>query len=213
MSWIVQALAWAYWLPSGPPVLDFATNFLGSWLSVSWSHTCSWFWRVLVVGACCLSGAITWVTYNWVAMTLLQSYSVPWFQSSSLYILVNPPVWSYNIIVTGSDWSNKYITSASFIWCNSTQPETSWQSYNGWSVNFSITNSSTVNNCYHYAVVSTSIHPNTFSAWANTSILSQDGWRIAWFWRNTLVSPAWSSTIGWTSSNGTENCVLSVMIK
>lgn len=166
--------------------------------SITWSHTCSWTNRILVVGVVWpFNDTVTWVTYNWVAMTqvwkIRSSANAAWTYT---YILVNPSSWANNVVVSSSVWTSFYCSATSYNWAKqSSQPDaftvSSEQTTTSYTQSVSVVNS----NCWlHWFFVTNS--PNQ-SAWAWYTIrAASDNFRytiwdsngVVWTWAQTMTA-------------------------
>ena len=108
------------------PVFDAAgpANQFTNATSLTFSHTCSGSDRILFVGAM-LDGSSppTGVTYNGVAMTLVDSVSFSWgAKNQSLWRLIAPATGANNVVISRASASNIFGTSLSLTNVDSTTP-------------------------------------------------------------------------------------------
>lgn len=79
--------------------------------------------RVLVVSAMTQGGSVTGVTFNSVAMTLLDSQNTTaGAQFASIYYLINPPVGTYNVVVSASGASYTFAANCDYTGVDQTTP-------------------------------------------------------------------------------------------
>lgn len=170
----------------------------------TFSHTCTWANRVLVVHTSSNAGQVSSVTYNWVALTKAIDITHTWLWFSGLWYLVNPTTWTNTISITGA-WSTYYIwNAASYTWVDTVNPLNGTYSINGTSSTFTSIITSTINNCWHICWMRYSGATITWSLtwWAGTTIRSDAALNDCIADGNWPVTPAGSNTL---TINGTSS--------
>lgn len=179
---------------SVPITVDTTSNFTETyhwyWVPYTWSHTCSWNNRILFVNI--KDWVPSSVTYNWVWLTMIASTSVYWVFSHSLWYLINPPTWTYQVSVTVQSTWNWVASAVSYNWVSQTSPITTYNNASNWAWAMANTLTSTVDNSWHILWIWAD--NVSITAWANTT-LRNSNWKSAILDWNWPITPAWSNTI------------------
>ena len=164
-----------------------------TWTTHTWSHTCSWTDRILIVSHYNPQGTdnVTGVTYNWVAMTRIAFLNVTGVDSIWLYYLLNPSTGANNVVVTTSSSVTAYSDSTSYTWVGWLDTSvTNWPTSTT-----SMTTSITTwrDNCWlvwsfrSLSSSATAWTATTFRSWVNASMEIWDS--------NGAKTPAWSYSL------------------
>lgn len=100
-------------MPLAIDAASSASDFTGTIATLTWSHTCTGSNRALIVAIndCSNPGAITGVTYNGVAMTLVESLQAT-FSLVQLYALSNPDPGAHDIVATMGSAGDSHVGGA-----------------------------------------------------------------------------------------------------
>lgn len=181
-----------------------------NWTTCTWSHTCSWSDRLLIVWTygyftSWWPRAVTWVTYNWVALTNISS--INWTADSvtqwtELWYLVAPATWANNIVITWS-WNAQYASGSwiSYTWVNQSSPIDSYatgqsSSTGSWSQS-SLTLTTTVvdSNCWlTWFITARSVNP---TAWTWTTLRGQNTSTVSTWWDSNGTVSTGSRSLVW----------------
>lgn len=173
--------------------------------TLSFSHTCSWTNRILIVWFYTWDGTnnISSVTYWGTAMTLWASCVL----SNYLYIyyLINPPTWANTVLVTKGNpqWIEGFsisYTGASQVWINVTWTNTASSN------TLTVSATTTVPNCWVTWVFADTTG-YLIGAWSWTTLRWQARavyWVMVWDsnwpvsqWSTSLACTAWSTNLRW----------------
>jgi hypothetical protein len=167
--------------------------------SLTFSHTCTGLYRLLVVGV--IAGAsdiVTGVTYGGVAMTRIAVRNNG-NSTSYLYYLLNPPSGANNVVVTTSASASIFAQAASFTNVSQTgQPVASVTNATSASTACANTLTTTEDNCIHIATFAV----DAFGVTSITNGTSLAGAYMAYS-NPLLITPAGSHTM--TGNSGGNN--------
>jgi hypothetical protein len=173
---------------------------LGSWTTstntLTISHTITE-WNNRILFAIIPESRATTITsakFNWVDMTLLNSWSYS-TQVTFIYYLKSPPVWTYDLtIVMWASLQYRYIWSLDLKWVDLIN--TFWNgvalTWNTWTSNYNVSMASTVNN---------SLFLETHATWWTVS--DPGSWQTVYsWWANRLwaykfITTVWTQTLNW----------------
>jgi len=135
--------------------IAFDSSSFDSWTSGTThtlSHTCTGSNRLLVVTAYLWSPSdlITWITYNWVAMTRISWINNWTTESNYMYYLLAPSTGANNIVATTSSSQTVILQNASYTWVSATwQPNvTNTSSFASRTTSLETFVTTTVDNCW-----------------------------------------------------------------
>lgn len=149
---------------------DAVTNTANvSATSLTFSHTCTGSNRILFVGV--LGVDVTGITYNGVAMSLVNSGNGVAGINLYLYILVNPASGTNNVVVTQN--TNGFLDASSTSYtgaAQSGQPDNKGTNFSVSGASNTVTVTTVADNCWLVSVSRDQNNNGTISAGANTTI-------------------------------------------
>ena len=174
--------------------------------SITFSHTCTWSNRILFVATANNGWVnITWVTYNWVAMTQI-STSISNGAPSKMYLwyLIAPATWANNVVVTASASCSMIAEVSSYTWAKqSWQPDSSVQNWPTTTTSWTQTTTTVADNCW-IIMAGMWRTGNAVTAWSNTFVRAPVEILLAGMFladTNGLQTPAGSKSLNVTSSS------------
>jgi len=179
---IVQSLIGGFSAVSIPIAFD-AQSYWAIWSSntLTVSHTTTGLNRILLVAVSINNSWTTgiWCTYGWVAMTEISAVgyqqSTPWNAASFyVYSIINPTIWTNNIVLTASSSSFQlWLIWTSYTWTNqTTQPDVvgSTSQSNATSITKSVTVVSS--NCWQWGATNNVASITNETTWTLTGNLT-----------------------------------------
>lgn len=194
--------------------LDAVTskNRVATTSSITWTHTCTGTNLILFV-AVQLTGettdALTAITYNGVAMTLINNTgSISGSGFGYLYYLLNPATGANTVSVTKSNSvSGIEAVSASYTGVKqSGQPDSHTTNTTPTSLTTSLSTISIADNCWGIAYnINNQWSTASLTATGTNTTRGTTAWSGALGDTNGVIHPAGSVTMGWTGPSGTAN--------
>ena len=106
---------------------------VNAWTTMTVSHTCTWTDRAIVVNVGTDWDKVSWVTYAWVSLTLVWSYTADGSGNwTTCWVLTNPSSWANNVVITTSVSATIMCEIASYTWVDQWSPV--WSSITNWPI-------------------------------------------------------------------------------
>ena len=172
--------------------------------SYSFSHTCTGSNRLLVVS---VNGngtdTITGITYNSVAMTLVDKQATPTDRWNYTFYLLNPDTGAHNVTVTSSGaFTGSAATAHSYTGVKqSGQPDSSAKNTATAASDITVSTTTIADNCWLIGTCGTS-YASVQSGNAGTTIRGTDAGGVAAYDSNGLKTPAGSFSLSVHDSHG-----------
>lgn len=106
---------------------------VNAWTTMTVSHTCTWTDRAIVVNVGTDWNKVSWVTYAWVSLTVVWSYTADGSGNwTTCWVLANPASWANNVVITTSVSATIMCEIVSYTWVNQWSPV--WSSITNWPI-------------------------------------------------------------------------------